>query len=115
MKNLEIVLKITFQFYNCDENALNFLNIIQKSACIFLAFFKKMEYQGYKKNAKKCQINYCNICEAKCCKYKKIHYITETIFLKDTKKDTKDTIKILIKGIQLSLRKFQNFKKSDSF
>ena len=52
MKNLEIVLKITFQFYNCDENAVNFLNIIQKSACIFLAFFKKMEYQGYKKMPK---------------------------------------------------------------
>ena len=74
-----------------------------------------MEYQGYKKNAKKCQINYGNICESKCCKYKKIHYITEPIFLKDTKKDTKDTIKILIKGTNYHWEKFKILKSRIAF
>ena len=38
MKNLEIVLKITFQFYNCDENALKYLNFMLK---MWLYFYKK--------------------------------------------------------------------------
>ena len=52
MKNLEIVLKITFQFYNCYEDALNFCKKCKKALVFFWHFFKKMEYQGYKKMPK---------------------------------------------------------------
>ena len=38
MRNLEIVLKITFQFYNCDEDAVNFVKIVLK---MWLYFYKK--------------------------------------------------------------------------
>ena len=69
--------------------------MVKNVVVFFWHFLKKCNIKDTKKmpkNAKKCQINYGNICEAKCCKYKKIHYITEPIFFKDTKKDTKDTI-----------------------
>ena len=38
MRNLEIVLKITFQFYNCDEDAVNFVKNVLK---MWLYFYKK--------------------------------------------------------------------------
>ena len=59
MKNLKIVLKIIFQFYNCDENALKYFKKMVKNVVVFFwHFLKKWNIKDTKKmpkNAKKCQ------------------------------------------------------------
>jgi hypothetical protein len=52
MRNLEIVLKITFQVYNCDEDAVNFVKIVLKMCLYFSGIFQK---NGISRIQKKCQ------------------------------------------------------------